>query len=1062
MKKIVQHFIDNSFLVNILSFFMVVIGLTSLLTMKRDLIPRWQNRTIFISASFSGATPDQVEEFLTSPIEDSIASFAGIDEITSTSYQGGLSLTVSVAQHFDENDTNDLFQKIQSKVNGLAGSLPDGVDDLKVENNTMTSFWFTSLSAIGYDFRDPKHRAWLLATKESLRKLPGIVSVADNSPWPSLTIKLNPEKAARYQLKPFEVMQVIRSRFDPLPIGSYSEGQKSILVTLKAEVKDPEQLSNVIIKGNASGTVIRLKDIATLDYGFGERKTKRTTNGKSSAGVWLFKDLDTDTLMVKAKLEALMENINKSTPEGVELLTTGDGPAYIERQLSVLKNNGAMGLVLVIFALFLFLGGRSAVMTCFGLPMAYLATFIVLNSMGITINIISVVGMILILGILVDDAIIVSEQYTQFLEKGFKPREAAAKAVQTTMIPITGTIITTIVAFLPILMNKGGLSEFLYAIPWVVIAALVMSWFESFFILPNHLAHFVKKPPKKNVSRYMDKLKSVYAKMLTFVLKWRYPMVAIFFGFLVFSIWFAAEKVPIKYDLHIGSEKIRIQAELKSSQSLEETEKKLKPLQDLLNKIDPKKYSYLTGNLGQAWIDGKDKREFRYATMDIRFDQTFPDIEETKDELLAYLEKELPKVKNEDFAKLHVEKKIDGQEDLKNNTVSLFITGRDFYNAEKILETITEELKTFPETKKVDFSSDLFNDAWNLEVNQTALQQFGIPYNDLAAQLANLIQKQEIREFKYEGQMVRILSEIERPENLNKEKLDALPIVGNYGRLIPAGQLGEWTKSRGMNSIQHIDLEKTLIVNAEFDEEKIKLEKYIEKIEGQFPKFQKEFPRLNFSAKNADKEAEKNKASMIKMLVYCIGLILLVLALVLNSLLQPLLIGLAIPFGVIGVIWAFYFHGEPIRVMGIVGIIGMAGVVVNDSLIMVDTINKMRKNWLTFPRESVIKGAVSRLRPILLTSITTLGGVFPMAYGLGGDAGFTKPLALSMGWGLLFSTLLTLFLLPCFLEIQRNFMVFYSKKFPKSQDEELAESAESPLPHPVEKPHKEESPQIFQ
>ena len=274
-----------------------------------------------------------------------------------------------------------------------------------------------------------------------------------------------------------------------------------------------------------------------------------------------------------------------------------------------------------------------------------------------------------------------------------------------------------------------------------------------------------------------------------------------------------------------------------------------------------------------------------------------------------------------------------------------------------------------------------------------------------------------IHEFRHRGENIKIHVYFEDNEDLAYEDLRGIPININEGRSVPLGRLGAWRRLETMRRITHQDLRSIVNVEVSFDES-TKKELFQREVERRTPLLAREFPSLRLSVEDADEEAVKNKRALNKMVAVALLLILFILAVVLGSVAQPLLIASAIPFGLTGIIWAFHFHGQSIDVMAFIGIIGMAGVVVNNSLIMVDTVNRLSPGPGALPRATLIEGAATRLRPIILTSVTTLGGVFPMAYGVGGDSGFTRPLALALGWGLLCATVLTLFLVPCMLEVQ--------------------------------------------
>ncbi|MCR9205618.1 MAG: efflux RND transporter permease subunit, partial [Halobacteriovoraceae bacterium] len=555
MKSTLKTFLNNSFLVNLLSAAIILLGIISLFNMKRDLVPQWKINQITVSSILPGASAEQVEDFVTFPIEEAIQNFAGIDEIKSNSNEGTSKIEVKVKQELTDFEINDLYQLIQATVNNIQNELPEDLEELKVVNEKLTDFWFSSLSVLNFNNEKGSHRRWLKTFSEDLRKIPGIVRVTNRSKTPQLLIQYKQEELSRYHLTPEDIRLVLGKKLRPLPIGSFEQGENTIAVQLKGRVLGLDDVKNVIVKGNGSGTLIRLNDVADVRFQLPEEKYKSFTNGVPSLNVVLFKDLETDTLDTKVKVEKILKEHNEKVPDGLKIQITDDGPAYIERQLNVLNSNAILGVALVTLVLFMFLGLKTSMMTTFGLPLAYFATFIVLDFLGIKIDIISVVGMILILGILVDDAIIVSEQYMQFLEEGLTPYDAAYEAAAKTFVPILGTVLTTIVAFSPILMANDGLSQFLRAIPWVVFAALGMSLIESFLILPNHLAHFVKKPVPHKEGGVFQRSKRGYTHLLKSCLKWRYPLIILFVGFAGFSFWFAQEKVPFKFNLRIGSEK---------------------------------------------------------------------------------------------------------------------------------------------------------------------------------------------------------------------------------------------------------------------------------------------------------------------------------------------------------------------------------------------------------------------------------------------------------------------------------------------------------------------------
>lgn len=1020
MKRIVTYFVDNSFIVNTLSLSMIVIGLISFFSMQRDLIPQWKDKRISISASLPGATPYQVEQYLTTPIEDAIKSLSGVDKLVSTSSPSSMSINLRLKDSIEEDEIDDLYEKVDSIVLNLERELPTETENLTVTNHKVSRFWFTTLSVLNFNENSPKHQKWLSDTEKRLSKINGVVEISNWTSKPQIYIKFDQEKLARYQIEINELTNNIIKRFAFLPLGTITKNGVDVSVEIENDVTGVKDIEETIINANASGNILRVKDIASVEYKIVEKETVGFTNGSPAAVLVLFKDVDSDIITMKEDLEKELINLNEKTPEGISIILTGDGPSFIQKQLKVLNLNGIMGGVLVILILFAFFGIKSSLMTSFGLPLSYLATFTVLKLLGINIDLISVVGMLLIVGILVDDAIIVSELYMQKLEAGSTPRQAAIDSSLETMLPIFGTVITTVIAFAPILFSTSSLADILLAIPWVVIAALAMSLFECFFILPNHLAHFVKKPVKHKKFSIFNKLTRLYSTALSFSLKWRYLVLLFLVGSLVGTFILTKEKVPFKFNLRIGSERIKLDIALKESLSLKDTQDQLKPLHKFLDTIDKTKYSYITSQLGRNWYNGVEQVGYKYAGISIRFSQVDDLAVEHKEEIMKLIEEQISSLKTSSFEILSLKSEKEGYEDKKENTFKLssFVEGN--IRDEEVISKVKLIFSKIEGIKDVYIDPDLIATTWMFEPNKESLYSYGMTPIDLSTKVQGFVRKRHIKEFRHNGEVVNIYGYIDDGKKLSFEQLNDLSINVGNGQIVKLKKLGEWKTVKSLKSIEHEDGKRALNFDLTYDEKNLKKEKIEELVKEKFPEIKEIVPGVSFALEDADLQESKNSKAMGTMMITCVFLIIFVLALILKSFVQPIIIGLAIPFGLIGIVWAFYFHSLPIDVMGMVGVMGMAGVVVNDSLIMVTTINGKKKRIWNLTREDIKEGAVSRFRAIILTSITTLGGVFPMAYGLGGDSGFTRPLALSMGWGLLFATGLTLFALPSLLEIQRD------------------------------------------
>ena len=1045
MKKLVQYFIDNSFVVNLLSVIIVILGIISLSSMKRDLISNWKTNEIEISANLHGAGPAQMERYVTYPLENAVKNISAIEKMTSTTTQGNSKITL----HLKDGVKNitEIEQIAKDEVAAIESDLPSEIENLRVRHIKQTKAWFNYYSILGFDENSDIHQAWLLRTKEDLSRVSGVASVETYNWTKDLYIKIDPKSLGRYEITVDEIYKRINETFKIYPIGSITKGADEYSVEIENINYSLEAIKNISLRSNSPDHSLKLSDIAEVEYRLPKRTRQNFTMGKDSISFNIFKDFETDSITLKEVLEEKIQEFNEEAPKGLKIISVEDGPAFIVRQINALKSNALFGAILVIATLCLFLGFRNAVMTSFGLPLAYLFTFIVLENLNISIDLISVVGMLLVIGIIVDDAIIISEQYMQNLEMGQEPRNAATNAVLKTWKPICGTVATTLIAFAPILMGSDSMSNILIAIPVVVFAALSISLLESFFILPNHLNHFVKKAKSPDSSKVFNRFKSKYERLLRLSLRFRYLVLTSFIVVMVGSIFFASKKINFNFNLNISSESIKFIGQLKESDSIEESRKKIQLIEDVIAKIPKERYKIYEVNIGQNYTNGKRMSGPQYFNYWISFSQLDKNVNANKEFVNDFLNSELETLKESGlFERLEVKIHKGGRDENRENIVELAISSLNPFNVDEVSKEVKSiiEKEKIEGIKSVDLDESLFKDAWIFRPNIASIQASSLSLKDISSQLVLYVRKPEVYEHNLGNKTIKLYSFIEEGENLKLSELNQLPIYLENGQTLPLKEFGTWVKQRREGSINHTNLMRRVVIDLPFDKEKIKKEALIERVKMIQKGLTKSYPDLTFKAQDADEQSTKNKASILKKFLYALIGIFFILALVLGSIMQPILICMAIPFGVIGVIWAFYFQNLDISLMAIIGIIGMAGVVVNDSLLLVVSVNSKRVDWFNFHIPQIVQGSSSRLRAIILTSITTLGGVFPMAYAIGGDAGFTKGLAMAMGWGLLFATILTLVVLPCMLLVQRDFMVLIERKILKRNlDVELNTKFES-------------------
>ena len=1032
--KWITALIKDSFTVNLLTVMVILLGIVGLTSMRRDLIPPLQFQKIVVNTSLSGATPSEVEKFVTYPIEESLKGLPGVTEMHSQS-KTGLS-QVYLEYDINYTDLESAVTQVQTRVDGIRNRLPEDVRSIHVQRLKVEDVFLVWLGLQGFERNNPSHHDLADQLESKIARLSGVIRVSHSCGDKELYIDISSKKLQDLELSIESVRQQIDAALGYLPIGETENGLDTELVEVYNPISRIEDLNRLPITMNRSGQSVLLSDIATLDY----RPVKATSiaylNGVVSESMSARKDVTSDAITLKAKLNEVLDEFNASLPEGLKAVNVVDGPQFIQTQIEVLKKNGLVGLVLVIITLVLFLGWRVAAMAAFGLPIAYFGALIVLAYIGVSIDLLSIIGMILVVGMLVDDAIIVSERYTANIQAGMKPIAAAETAVKDLIIPVTGTILTTLVAFAPLIFIRSEMSLWLFSVPLVVIVALGLSWLECFFVLPNHLAHFVKAAPKSLMTTPMKWLESKYEGLLHRLRPWRYLLMVSCAALIAGSLYLGAKKIPQNFGLHISSERISIELKLKESSSLAETKQKLVPIEEELLKLAPGKIENIRTELGEIWSRGQIIKDPRYAKIAVYLDRTYQYPQSLKKEVKPKVEAFLADFEDKDlFEKIRVEARLEDDNEIKRNMITVSVKGSEAVEFEVLEAAISKTLVDLNEVSEYVPLDERLKTTWRFVPDTEALVAHGLSPFQLASQMKSLFTPYQLRVVRLGGESVSINTQLSSSEKLSPETLGAYSVLNRHQVTVPLHLLGRWEKRTQMTEIKHEELERVQYMDFAVNEDSSNLMAAISAAQDALKGLETQFPKYKIEVVAADKSQEKSAAWAIKVAIACIVSVLFIIALVLKSVTQPFIVGLPIPFGLVGILLALYFHNLPMGLMALIGLVGTVGMGVNASIVMVDQINKLNKasGWLS--PEAIITGSSSRLRAILLTTLTTLGGVFPMAYAFGGESGFTQPLAFSLAWGLSSSTILTLFLLPSLLFIRNDVLQLASRvtsKFKKS------------------------------
>lgn len=1025
MNNLIQFFIKRSFIVNLVCVFIMLAGVVSLSSMQRDLIPPFQWQLVNVSVSLPGASPKEMEQFVTFPIEEATRGLRGVERVESKSRTG----SSLIQYYFDSAHDNmgEATETIQARLNSVRSQLPDSILSMTVERAQVNEIFLFWLGIENFDETSTADRLVIENFSQKLLDIPGVVNINQGFRERHVSIEFDPVKLNQAEISLSRARAIVGEALRVGPIGETRVGEDKFSITLERQATSLEKIAKLPIRSNRSGQNLLLQDLAQIDYQLEDRASAQYINNKPGTFLVVLKDINSDTIDLKPQVLEVVDEFNKSQ-ENLNVVTLMDGPRFLEQQIDVLMKNGALGLILVVLVLMFFLNMKTATMTAMGLAVAYTGTFIVLYLSGINIDLLSIIGMILVVGILVDDAIIVAERYVSYLNEGRLPQEAAAQSVKDLIIPVTGTVVTTIVAFAPMIFIESEISHILFAVPLVVIASLVLSWFESFFVLPNHLAHFVKESNKASKREvFVNKLRSGYEKILTVVLRWRYLVMVGLVGVIIAGGVIGAQHMEHDFNLNINSEYVKVYAVLKQSQSTSETHEEISEIESYLRSFSDDEIENVYTDIGSIWMNGKRYEGARYAQINAYLNSDVKYPSELKEKIQKLVDEKLSDVQSEKFERLYSTVERQGESEEKGQMVSVRIRGGDRINFTEIESKLADSVSQLDEVGEYVPDPERFQESWVFVPDLPALSQYNISSFELSQQIRGAFAPHLIQETRMNGENIGVYSRVKLNRELEFSGLADLEVVSPSGLGVPLSFLGSWKKEKTLKEITHYDGMRNLTMDfsvAEGSNINAALaasQKVVNQLTGEFPSYE-------ISVRNANEQEVKSQAWALKVAIVCIAGVLLVIALVLGSLTQPFLVGLPIPFALVGIILALFAHGEPLGLMALVGLIGTVGVGVNASIVMVDQINQNSKSsQARLNRRSIIEGASSRFRAILLTTLTTLAGVFPMAYSLGGESGFTQPLAFALGWGVSFSTLMTLFALPALLEIREDLLFVQDK-----------------------------------
>ena len=1010
MNSILEFLVRQKKLALVFTISVIALGLLSLNNIQRDQFPVVDFEVMSIVTAYPGASPEDVEQNITNTVEDELNNISGIEKFTSTSRAGVSSVVVTLSQ--DVGDIAELKQEIRNAVNRIK-SLPEEVVDLpRVKDHKTSSKSIIKISIGSDQLNYAKLRSVVDSIANSIELIDGVSEVSKQGYLDKeIQIRINPEKLYQYELSLPQVMSAITQRNQRYTVGSnhHQQQEKTIVVLSKFDAAD--DVSDVIVKSTFEGLVIRLKDIATIESGNVEEKSIVRVNGKKGFILRIKKQAQADVITTVDLVKDHMDKMVNKYDRKIDIFYSSDMSKYVRNRLDIVTNNGLIGLLLVLVVLGAFLSFKTAFWVAVSLPVSLLGTVALLGITGETINLVSLAAMILVLGIVVDDSIIVAESIHHYKQTGENKFKSAVHGFKRVIMPVVTTILTTILAFSSMFLMGGTMGKFIYVIPLVVIFALTLSFLEVSLALPAHLAGSTEKQKKHNWFEYFEEK---FDKFLTKVLKIRYWVVAIFSIILVISLYFASTQMKFALFPSVGVDTINARMTMPVGSSLANTEAKAVQVEALITRIVGDELISVTTDVGKYFT--------HKAKLTI---ELVPSSQRDTDSkiILSALKTQVSTIKGVEKLKFSVHRPGPPQgEDIEINLIS-----QDKSANKRAANKLNKILSDLAGVDNINRDDDPGKDRIEVKLDFEKMARLNIDFSTVNRYLRAAftgIDVTNIREGQNDVNFRLYLGNTQQSEVF----INSLKVVNRSGRVIPLSNFSSIREIIGEPDFNHYNGLRSIMLSASIDDEITSTGEVMKEALLQL-NLDEKFPSVRAISEGGAKETMKSMASFKQAFVMAIFGIFLLLVLLFNSYTQPLLILSAIPFSVIGVIWAFFLHGETLSFFAILGVLALVGVIVNDSLVLVSHLNYLKDKTLEklTVHQWVVKGAKDRLRAVVLTSLTTLAGIIPLAYGIGGTDYILQPMALALGYGLLFGTLMTLVLLPCLYLMNYEFVSWISR-----------------------------------
>ena len=1063
--------VNNPVLANMLMIIIIIFGLYAWINLPRELTPEIALQSATVTTLYPGASPEEVEKLVSAPIEDAIEENVNkINLLLSNSSEGRSIISVDFEEMSDREFDKEL-ENLRTAVEQV-NDLPEEIleDPQVVELDVSSGFPMLTI-VVGGDISESQMRDIAENLKDEILDIKNIASVRiaglrEREIW----IEVDPDRLKAYQLPIAAVITALGASNLNLPAGTMELGDTEFMVRTMGEFANPDIIGETIIAVQPTGTPLRLSDVATVSDTYEEARTLSRISGKPSISLSVQKKTEGNTIALVAKLRELVKKRRVDLPEGAELTAVNDYSVILKERLGILETNAIFGLILVVLMLLLFIGWRNALFAALGIPVAFMATFWFMSVAGYTLSGVSLFGLILVVGIVVDDAIVVIENIYRHIEAGEPPKVAAIRGAQEVGWPVVAASLTTICAFGPLMFMSGVSGQFMRIVPIMAILVLIASLFEVFVILPAHVSEWGKAKHREGRSRldnlrtrsqgaftlsaritgffvwfatFFDLIRNRYVRILKITIRRRYAFVGsvLFIGLIACVSAF----VVLDKELFPGEDfpQFYVKAEMPPSYGMQETTAIMAQIEAAAKTLPASEVAAIVSNIG---IHTPTSGLTEGVTYGSNFGEVIieltPKQERTRgvEEIMAAMRKETLTVSG--IEELNYITQQGGPP--QGQDVEVKVKGDRFDKLTELAGVLKTELAQLDGVYDIRDDFRIGKSELRIHLKPEKAYQYGLTTFQIAQTVRTAIEGAKATTYREADDAIDVIVKYKEDSLKNIAELNNLLIATPTGTIVPLKDVADITEEKGYSDIRRFDGERAITVYASVDRQKTTPFAVNQALIGAFANVEALYPGYKLDFRGVFDEIRESFTDLWKLFIVGLLLIYVVLGAQFKSFIQPVIIMFAVPFGMIGAMFGLLLSNATLSMVAMFGIVALSGIVVNDSIVLIDFINKYRESgynkWY-----AILKGGSIRLRPIILTSLTTIFGLIPMAIGLGGKSPIWMPMAYTIIFGLMFATTMTLFVMPALYAITTDLRGLVVKnpeaRFQTVSDEDLLDAA---------------------